>query len=910
MDDIFAQLVEYAKDVRIRKIHFTDPEFNMPDLTFSTAILKEIVRRGFDYRFAFSSQLVAGRMESSFVKLLRKANLRDFGFTLDCLSDKTLLMNGKTYDRATIRDNIDMCLDNGIFLLINFIVGMHGETDEGLEEIIDFCKSYDGARLEFSFVFGLRIYDGTALGRMVDANPSGNAPHVYGRKTFEWLKPKLFFRTPFALRKLFAFPQAPGRPEKRGHVSLMNIFLFNSLNIFPLDIITLFPEEAQPFQATVPIGLLNLAGSIKHMEACKTRIIDLNIEAAALKCGMADLLPSLYERIRTIVSEEAGGERTFLAGFQTLCTSHHLALDLARRMKDDFPESLMLFGGPQSSAVADETMELFPPVDFILSGEADFSFPLLVEAVLHQRDLESVAGLHFRQGPRDVRRTGRAVPPEDLDALPFPDYDSYPYPVSPLLVEAGRGCPNNCAFCFTGKFFSRRCRYKSAQRLEKELALLKDRFGEPGTVSFQHDNLFGSAERAHRLCNALAALAKRLHFDWNCFIRLDALQNPRIGGLLRNAGCKKVFIGIESGSEDVQKAIHKYRNVSSAYEVIPRLAGQGLELDLGFVLEFPGERPDDVEKSLRLVAFSRLHEANFQINPLMIYSGTAMFEQHKNKLVYDPQRDTTDYNKCFFSSPGIHEMLQKSPAMFSVFYSFPLDHEELKGIATLAHFVMRSFVHTCMAIALWSGKGMRIVDICLELKPYWSDDRVGFVNAFERWALGRFADCPVITELFRYEKDCFDCALTDKYAWNPRLYPPQSPSGQGGFRNLRARRGDRVVVNRYRMSPPLAAKDFKSALPGRRHADPRPGRERPRLFHQRRRAEGREVFRSRGLQVSRHFLANIRGPHRNGLFRGRGGRSSRRGYPPRGDLEMALSLFREEPSLFHPPDALTAPPAT
>ncbi|HOW54833.1 MAG TPA: radical SAM protein [Syntrophorhabdaceae bacterium] len=589
----------------------------------------------------------------------------------------------------------------------------------------------------------------------------------------------------------------------------MKVFLFNSLNIFPLNIITLFPEEAPPFQVMPPLGLFSLAGSIKHMSGCATRIIDLNHEASLLDDAPGELFPGLYRKVREIISAAAPGNGRFLAGFQTLCTSHHAALYLARRIKEDYPESVTLFGGPQSSAVAGITMELFPFVDYVLSGEADLTFPLFVEALLGERPRVSVGGLHYRDGTGKVMSTAAAPLPDDLDALPLPDYDCYPYPVPGLLVEAGRGCPNNCSFCFTGKFFSRKCRYKSAGRIEKELEMLKAKFTTLGTVSFQHDNLFGSTGEARDLCRSLAAMTKKLDFDWNCFIRLDGLNDEDIGGLLKDSGCNKIFIGIESGSEVVQKKIRKYRNVARAYDIIPRLCGEGLELDLGYMIEFPEETPDDVEKTMRLVAFSRLFNVNYQINPLMIYSGTDIFNECREGLVYDPDRDTTDYNERFFSSPETHAMFRLSPEIFSVFYSFPLKHDEIKGLATLSHFITRSFVHTCLAIIFWSARTRRIVDICMELKPHWSLDRARFMEYFERWVFEGFSDCRPILDIFRYEKDCFDCVLTGKYTLDTVSDGPAVP---GDLAGLKAVPGDRVVAGRYATTPPMVSDTFKKAL--------------------------------------------------------------------------------------------------
>lgn len=192
MDDIFRQLLEFSKDSRINKIHFTDPEFNMPDVTFSTALLKEIIRRGLDMRFAFTSQFTAGALPREFAELLRKARLRDFAFTVDSVSDDVLRRNGKRYDQETIRRNIDVCLDNGLFMMIDIIVGMPGETRKTLEETVAFCKRYEKAPLQFSYVYGLRVYENTPLGRLIDGDYAARSRHLYGRRTEGWMEPAYY----------------------------------------------------------------------------------------------------------------------------------------------------------------------------------------------------------------------------------------------------------------------------------------------------------------------------------------------------------------------------------------------------------------------------------------------------------------------------------------------------------------------------------------------------------------------------------------------------------------------------------------------------------------------------------------------------------------------------------------------
>lgn len=594
----------------------------------------------------------------------------------------------------------------------------------------------------------------------------------------------------------------------------MKIYLFTSLNIFPLDIITLFPDAAPQFKFTPPLGLFTLAGGLKGRKDCEVRIIDLNREAAALKADHKDLLPGLYAAVHRIIAGGSPAGERVVAGFQTLCTSHHAALYLAERLKKDFPGAVVLFGGPQASAVAKPTLKEFKYVDYVLAGEADLAFPEFIDALEGSRDPGTVGGLYFRDTSGCVNEPRPPHVPVDLDRLPFPDYECYPYPMQEFLLEAGRGCPYSCAYCFTGKFFSRKCRYKSAARISAEIAELNSRFGRVNGVSFQHDNLFGDPKAAMELCGELRKISEATGMRWNCFLRLDSIKDPQLGTLLKGAGCSKVFIGIESGSERIQKLINKYRDVNAAYSVIPQLRASGLQIDLGYMTEFPEETPEDLEKTFRLAAFTRLYDVNYQINPLMVYSGTKVFEEYKDRLVYDPGRDTTDYNARFFDHPETRGMFRLSPEIFSVFYSLPLRHPELKGLATMAHFVSRSFNQTCLAIINWSADVRRLVDVFVALKRHWSPDRDAFMRAFESWVTERFGDNRAIMEIFRYEKDCYDAVLTEKYArsggssaaTNMRLVE------EHGFRRLVASPGDRTIRSKYALTSSMLTASFRQGL--------------------------------------------------------------------------------------------------
>ena len=119
-----------------------------------------------------------------------------------------------------------------------------------------------------------------------------------------------------------------------------------------------------------------------------------------------------------------------ILGFSTISSSYPLTLRLAKETKRLHPDAQIILGGPQKYRSVDEiTVMTFPFIDVIVRGEADSTFPLLLN-VLRDRDssvtLENVQGITFRQGSR-VIRTPNAPVISDLDSLPLPAFHLDPH---------------------------------------------------------------------------------------------------------------------------------------------------------------------------------------------------------------------------------------------------------------------------------------------------------------------------------------------------------------------------------------------------------------------------------------------------------------------------------------------------
>lgn len=189
--DVVAQLEEYAKHDAINRVFFTDPEFNTPDLEYSTALLGAIIERGLHERFRFSSQFQPAPLTPEFADLLRTAGFSDLCISIDSIDEDIIRQNGKRYRLEEIRAAIVSCLSAGVPVLADFIVGMLGETRDTIDRTLTFAQDHDLSprALKLNFMVGLRTYARTPLAKQAARRPDVYVPHSYGRLTFEHLEP-------------------------------------------------------------------------------------------------------------------------------------------------------------------------------------------------------------------------------------------------------------------------------------------------------------------------------------------------------------------------------------------------------------------------------------------------------------------------------------------------------------------------------------------------------------------------------------------------------------------------------------------------------------------------------------------------------------------------------------------------
>ncbi|MEU7524425.1 radical SAM protein [Saccharothrix sp. NPDC042600] len=421
-----------------------------------------------------------------------------------------------------------------------------------------------------------------------------------------------------------------------------------------------------------PVGVLTLA-AVLEQRGRRFDVVDLN------QVFYEHLKEPTAEAFREYAVERLLALDPDVIGLGTICSSFPLTLRIAERLKRARPEVRIVLGGPQASVVDTATLTAFPSVDFVLRFEAEESLPALLDALDTGADLRGVPGLSFREGGTVVR-TANAPAIADLDAIPVPAYHRYPPLRSARYIplELGRGCPYGCTFCSTNDFFRRKFRLKTPALVVEQMTRLKAEYGV-GVFDLIHDMFTVDRAKVVEFCEAI--LASGEEFFWNCSARTDRVDDELLD-LMSSAGCRGVFFGIESGSQDLQRSLKKRLVLPDAMARVRSASDRGMQVAASLITGFPDEHDEDFRDTADFFVNSlRYERAQPQLHILAPLADTPLHRQFKDQLVFDDIISDMSH-QGWAQDPADRDLIARHPAIFPNFYAIPtpLDREFLKEI--------------------------------------------------------------------------------------------------------------------------------------------------------------------------------------------------------------------------------------
>jgi anaerobic magnesium-protoporphyrin IX monomethyl ester cyclase len=266
-------------------------------------------------------------------------------------------------------------------------------------------------------------------------------------------------------------------------------------------------------------------------------------------------------------------------------------------------------GVPVIVASSDASDNIIPYLkecaDFVVLGEVEQT---LSELARNYRDPQNVRGIAYRdRAAGTLRITPKREPIENLDSLPFPswdlvDMDAYrcawttAHGEFSLNAISSRGCPFQCNWCAKPVFGSH-YRVRSPQSMACEMQYLKTRF-HPDHLWFADDIFALSPSWTYLFADAVEERGAQIPFKMQS--RCDLMTRKTVSAL-RRAGCAEVWMGAESGSQQVLDAMDKGIRVEEIFQARENLGNHGIRVGLFLQFGYPGETWDDIRKTIEMV---------------------------------------------------------------------------------------------------------------------------------------------------------------------------------------------------------------------------------------------------------------------------------------------------------------------
>ena len=297
-------------------------------------------------------------------------------------------------------------------------------------------------------------------------------------------------------------------------------------------------------------------------------------------------------------------------GFTSTFAQNVAALAMAKRVKEKYPEKIIVFGGANCEGeMGAELHRRFLFVDFVCSGESDWLFPELVQRLRAGTDVSDLEGLVYRRNGETIANGDHAQAIQDMDSLPLPDYDDYfaqleenglafePGEIH-LMAETSRGCwwgaKSHCLFCgLNGPTVM--FRSKSAKRALEEFVHLARRYPQTKSVTMT-DNILD----IHYFQDVVPGLIEA-NLGLAIWYETKANLNKEKLGMLKKAGIAFIQPGIESLDDGILKLMRKGCTVTQNVQMLKWAREAGVRVWWNLISGFPDEEREAYKRMANLV---------------------------------------------------------------------------------------------------------------------------------------------------------------------------------------------------------------------------------------------------------------------------------------------------------------------
>ncbi len=309
------------------------------------------------------------------------------------------------------------------------------------------------------------------------------------------------------------------------------------------------------------------------------------------------------------------------------------AIPFTKKIKEKYPECITIWGGYFASNQFKASIES-DFVDYIISGPGDVAFPSLINSyegrnlinengdtskdsdirrndnLSFEAELLKIKNLIYRNEKGIIIKTAKEelLDQDTLPPLPYQHLDTF-YSLENYLSKtflgkntfsyhSSLGCPFTCSFCAVVPIYNGRWKAKSAESVYKDVSYFRKKYNIEA-IEFHDNNFFTSRNRVVEF----SELIKNDGITWWGEGRIDTINkySDEDLQLMKDAGCKMIFLGAETGNDEILKQMNKggTQTGETIKEFVKRLHPIGIIPELSFVLGMPADSPEKVMAQIK-----------------------------------------------------------------------------------------------------------------------------------------------------------------------------------------------------------------------------------------------------------------------------------------------------------------------
>lgn len=311
-----------------------------------------------------------------------------------------------------------------------------------------------------------------------------------------------------------------------------------------------------------------------------------------------------------------------------IVAAHHLAYLLSQKM----PKVPIVVGGCHITALPVETLENFPGFTYGIYGEGEKTLLELVNYLKNPRSkkISLVDGLVYRnkQGKVFVNKVRERLSSEELDLLPYPSFKYYyrkgiqslSSKDSHYLMFTSRGCPYHCVFCM--QVLGHQIRRRTPEGIVAEIEYAIRLFGAH-TIEFCDEIFLFNDETTYKTLDLMIKHEWHKKIRWLACTRAN-LVDEKLIRKAKEAGCYRLGIGVESGSNEILSRDQKQITVQQVIKAVQVIKNEGIMVDAYYILGHPGETKETMQKTVDLAV--RLNTTTMSMGIMVPYPGTEVYK--------------------------------------------------------------------------------------------------------------------------------------------------------------------------------------------------------------------------------------------------------------------------------------------